>query len=426
MDLVFDSRNTRDYIEPIETLQRIRSNEELIRKARRGSIGNEAWLGWFSVAGSVPEAEMEMILDEAARVRENADVLVVIGVGGSNRGAMAAIEALHRSLKSPTRVVYAGDSLSAAKLSDIVEIVKNESAMLNVIAKDFNTVEPGIAFRILREIMIEKYGREYGKRIIATGSRGPGQLFELAREHGYRFLDFPKSIGGRFSVLSAVGLFPMAVSGIDIVRLIGGARDAENFLKEADIYSNPAVLYAVNRGILFSKGFTVESLVFFEPDLYPFARWWTQLFAETEGKTSDAIFPTFFGYSEDLHAVGQYVQQGRRCIAETYLRAFHESPEFVIRASEGVRDGFDYLDGKPFDELNRAVYEAALQAHARDGVPCLEIAAPPIGERTLGELFYFFMFACYLSATLLNVNPFTQEGVEAYKRNMYRILGKKS
>jgi glucose-6-phosphate isomerase len=426
MDLHFDSQHAEGLVSAAETRQKIGANEALIEGVLRGSVWNERALGWFSTEDSAPEAELERIQAEADRVRAMADVMVVIGIGGSNRGAMAAIQALRRRSSPGPRIVFAGDSLSASRLKDAVETVRNESVVLNVIAKDFNTVEPGIAFRVLREAMVAKYGAAYSERIVVTGSHGSGQLLELARQHGYRRLEFPASIGGRFSVLSAVGLFPMAVAGIDIRAMVDGARNAERELKGTEPYTNPAVLYAVDRSILFSKGYIVESLVVFEPDLVPLSRWWTQLAAETEGKSQEAVFPTSFVYSEDLHAVGQYVQQGKRCLIETYLGFFHADPDLVIHGSASVHDGFDYLDGRPFDELNRAVYSAALEAHSGGGVPCLALGAPSICERSLGELFYFFMFASYLSASLLGVNPFTQDGVEGYKANMYRLLGKQS
>lgn len=425
MDVVFSSSNAGSLISSKETQQRIVAGKAIIEGALKGEAWNDRNLGWFSLADTLPASELRKIQDEAAYVRGKAETMIVIGIGGSNRGAMAAIQALRHDLKSPTRIVFAGDTLSGTELKDAVEIVRRESVVLNVIAKDFNTVEPGIAFRILRETMIEKYGPRYNERIIATGSRSSGQLHELALKNGFHFLDFPESIGGRFSVLSAVGLFPMAVAGIDIAALVGGAKKMEIDLKATEVHSNPAVRYAVDRNFLFSKGFIIESLVVFEPSLVPLARWWVQLFAETEGKIQDAVFPTYFSYSEDLHAVGQYVQQGRRCVAETFLRAFHKDPDFHIPTSE-FRDGFEYLDGKSFEELNHTVYDAALKAHAAGGVPCLEISCPELDAPSLGGLFYFFMFACYVSACLIGVNPFNQDGVENYKRNMYNRLGKKA
>ena len=411
-------------VDPAETALAIEKNAELIGRVQRGEAWNDGWLGWFAVSESFPEKVAEAVEEAAERVRRTADLMIVIGIGGSNRGAMAAIHALRRSVSSPTRIEFAGDTMSAAELMEAVESAKSHSTVLNVIAKDFRTLEPGIAFRILRAAMMEKYGEAHRDRIIVTGSRGSGQLGELAEKHGYRFLDFPANIGGRFSVLSAVALFPMAVAGIDIGLLVRGAKGAEAALKSTDIRSNPAVRYAVDRSILFSKGFFVESLVFFEPALQHFARWWIQLFAETEGKNGKAVLPTCFSYSEDLHAVGQFVQQGTRCVSETYLNYFYRDSGLMIGGSESVRDGFEYLDGKKFDELNRAVYAAALQAHSEAGVPCVEIAASPIDEESLGELFYFFLFAAYLSGSLLGVDPFTQDGVEGYKKNMRRLLGK--
>ncbi|MEN6499297.1 MAG: hypothetical protein ABFC65_02035 [Rectinema sp.] len=420
MNVRFDPKYS--HIPPKKTERAIQEHRPLIEQVRQGALWNDRWLGWFSVREAASEQILTNLLQEAERVQRIASAMIVIGIGGSNRGAMAAIQALHRSLVSPTRILWAGDSLSAVELQDALEVVRNESVVLNIIAKDFRTLEPGIAFRMLRGALIEKYGAEYSSRVVVTGSRGEGQLFELAQTQGYRFLEFPESIGGRFSVLSNVGLFPMAVAGIDIARLIRGAAGEEQALKSGDLFSNLAVRYAVNRNLLFSKGFGIESLVVFEPDLIPLARWWMQLFAETEGKTTDAVFPTYFSYSEDLHAVGQYVQQGRRCIFETYLGAFHRRPEWVITSSAGVADGFSYLDGKPFDELNQAVYKAAIFAHSEDGVPCQELVIPEISEETLGALFYFFMFACYVSASLIGVHPFTQDGVENYKKAMYRLL----
>lgn len=422
MNIEFDPKFSG--IDREETLRGIGAHRSILELARRGEIWNERWLGWFSVEEAASAQALAAVRGEAARVWQQASAMIVIGIGGSNRGAMAAIQALQGKLRSPTRILWVGDTLSGNSLRDALAVVERESVVLNIIAKDFKTLEPGIAFRMLRQALMNKYGAGYAERVIATGSHGDGQLFELAREHGWGFLEFPENIGGRFSVLSNVGLFPMAVAGVNIESLIAGAKDVEKALTSTALETNPAVHYAVNRNLLFERGFHIESLVFFEPDLLPLARWWTQLFAETEGKTPKAIFPTYFSYSEDLHAVGQYVQEGRRCIAETYLRAFRTSSGFRIEPSTGVKDRFDYLDGKEFDELNRAVYEAAIRAHSAGGVPCQEITLPEISEFELGALFYFFMFSCYLSASILGVNPFTQDGVENYKRAMQILLRK--
>lgn len=420
MNIEFDPKYSG--IDSEETLRGISARRSILERALRGDIWNERWLGWFSVRAAASAQALAAVRGEAARVQRDASTMIVIGIGGSNRGAMAAIQALHGKLDSPTRIVWAGDTLSGTSLREALDIIERESVALNVIAKDFRTLEPGIAFRLLRQALQKKYGAGYAERVIATGSHGDGQLFELARTHGWRFLEFPESIGGRFSVLSNVGLFPMAVAGVDIGTLIEGAADAERTLKSTALEANPAARYAVNRNLLFARGFGIESLVFFEPDLIPLARWWTQLFAETEGKTQSAIFPTYFSYSEDLHAVGQYVQQGRRCIAETYLAAFYTNPSLRIEPSTTVDDRFSYLDGKEFDELNCAVYGAAIHAHSADGIPCQEIALPEISSYELGTLFYFFMLSCYLSASTLGVNPFTQDGVESYKRAMQTLL----
>jgi len=420
MNIAFDPKFSG--IDREATLRGIEARRSILERARRGEFWNERWLGWFSVREAASARALAAVRGEAARVWERATAMIVIGIGGSNRGAMAAIQALRGKLSSPTRIVWAGDTLSGTSLRDALEVVERESVVLNVIAKDFRTLEPGITFRVLRQALMKKYGADYAERVIATGSHGDGQLFELARAQGWRFLEFPENIGGRFSVLSNVGLFPMAVAGVDIESLAAGAEDAERSLTSTELETNPAAIYAVHRNLLFERGFGTESLVFFEPDLLPLARWWTQLFAETEGKTPSAVFPTYFSYSEDLHAVGQYVQEGRRCIAETYLRAFRSNPNLSIEPSAEVADRFDYLDGKAFDELNRAVYQAVIRAHSSGGVPCQEIVLPEIGEYELGALFYFFMFSCYLSASILGVNPFTQDGVENYKRAMQALL----
>ncbi len=441
MDITFSAAAAESILDPGALSALIGEKRSVIGAALSGESWNQGPMDWFSVRYSAPESELVRIEAEAERIRCMADTLIVVGIGGSNRGAAAAIRALgpgRASGRSPAPdVIFAGDSLSGRELGEAVERIRTGSVCLNVIAKDFNTVEPGAAFRVLRRAMEEKYGPAHAERILVTGSRGPGQLKPLADEKGWRFLDFPSGIGGRFSVLSAVGLLPMAGAGIDIQALLRGAAAMEAALKAAPPEGNPAVLYAASRKLLQARGFGIESLAVFEPSLIPLARWWVQLFAETEGKIQEAVFPSYFSYSEDLHAVGQYVQQGRRMIFETFLRLFDKRADFPFPGPGpgpssspgsgepgGLADGFGYLEGKAFGDLNKAVYTAALEAHSAGGVPCLELSVPGFDTESLGGLFYFFLFSAYVSACLIGVNPFDQEGVEAYKRTMYRILGK--
>ena len=402
----------------------IRKRQVDILQVQQGKIGDTNRLGWFTLPHQLDEY-LAPIHEAAEKIKTMATHLIVVGIGGSNRGSMAATQALRHQISSPVTITYAGDSLSQMHLQEALELVEKENVAINVIAKDFNTLEPGISFRLLRDALKKKYGSAYHQRVFVTGSRGSGQLFDLAQLHGYHFLDFPENFGGRFSVLSAVGLLPMAVAGIDLYKIFHGAKAAESYLKSTEPEKNQGVIYAVTRNLLFQRGFTLESLVLFEPDLLHLGRWWVQLFAESEGKTENAIFPVSFMYSDDLHAVGQYVQEGRRCIAETYLRLFHPNKPLVIPESPEVSDGFDYLSHKEFQTLNETVYQAALEAHKNDGIPCTQfIAESTICPEIIGYFFYYSFFVCYLSCVLLEVNPFDQEGVEGYKRNMYTLLGK--
>lgn len=407
-----------------EILGEIARRKQEILKVQEGAIGDKNRLGWFNLPDNIHEY-LEPIEEAADKVLKTATDMIVVGIGGSNRGAMAAIQALRHQISSPAAIHYAGDSLSQKRMQEAIRLVEEKNVVINVIAKDFNTLEPGITFRLLRTALEKKYGKAYNERVFVTGSRGPGQLHQLATTHGYHFIDFPDNFGGRFSVLSAVGLLPMAVAGIDVKRILAGAKAAEQYLKSTPPEKNQGVQYAVSRNLLFKKQFTIESLVLFEPDLIHLGRWWVQLFAESEGKTPRAIFPVSFMYSEDLHAVGQFVQEGPRCIAETYLKLFHPCDTLVIPESSEVMDGFNYLSEKEFQLLNEAVYKAAFDAHKSDGIPCTEfLSTGAISPEIIGYCFYYFMFVCYLSSVLIDVNPFDQEGVEGYKRNMYKLLGK--
>lgn len=399
----------------------IEQNQSLISDVQRGEEQYSGSLGWLDVRAQ----KIDELVRVANRVNQIAEVMIVIGIGGSNRGAVAALQVLKRTSSSPTTLYFAGDTLSSTCLGDALKVIEHKSVVLNVIAKDFNTVEPGITFRLLRSAMQAKYGTAYEQRIIVTGSKGSGQLYELAQQHGYTYLPFPADIGGRFSVLSPVGLFPLAVAGVDIQNLLEGAFAMQQKVRTIQGIGNPAIEYAILRSLIRKKGVVLESLVTFEPDLQHFTRWWIQLFAETEGKTDQVLFPIGFSYSEDLHAVGQYVQQGPRILLETFLDLHYAETNCMIKPSNDVVDGFSYMDGKPFSLLNKAVYQAALEAHSKDGIPCIELNSDcSLHAESLGGLFYFFLFSAYLSARLLGVNPFDQEGVEQYKRNMYAGLGK--
>jgi len=422
MRLELNLKYTDKYLSEEEIQEEIRKNREIFEASYECKLGPDDRKGWFRVDNYANPRMLERILEVSEYVRKNAEVFVVVGIGGSNRSALAAIECFKYDHPDAPEVIWAGNNLSGSSLKRVLDRIGTRSVIIDVIAKDFNTVEPGLAFRMFRKYLKERYGDDYNKHVIVTGSEGKGQLAEMAEKYGYIFLPFPEDVGGRYCVLTPVGLLPMAVAGMDIRRLVEAAKRTEQYLKSLPIEENPAVRYAVARNLLFRKGFQIEGFVVCEPELEHLARWWLQEFGETEGKIQDAIFPTYFVYSEDLHSMGQYIQEGRRFVFETYLNCF--KPTEIVIPESAEADGFGYLDNRPFDDVNHAVYKAALSAHYDDGVPCIEFKAPAPCEEVFGEFFYFILFSVYCSANFIRVNPFNQEGVEGYKRNMYRILGK--
>ncbi|TCL67390.1 glucose-6-phosphate isomerase [Hydrogenispora ethanolica] len=382
-------------------------------------------LGWVNVDGCTGAALVSRITETAREIRENAEVFLLIGVGGSNQGARAVIKALQPD--GIPEILYAGNNLSPRYLERILAQIRGRSVYANVIAKNFATLEPGICFRIIRQFMEAAYGKEAAAaRIIATGSPDGSSLERLASAKGYRFLPFPPDVGGRFSVLSAVGLLPIAVSGVPIQELLQGARDMARLLKTQPLTENIAVRYGVARNLLLAKRFRLEILAYFEPLLKYFAKWWVQLFGESEGKDGTGIFPAACSFSEDLHALGQYIQDGRKMIFETFINLEEPGARLPIPADHGTADGFDYLDGKDFTDLNKIAFEATVRAHVAGGVPALILNVPALTPYYLGQLFYFFEYACYISATILGVNPFDQPGVEAYKTHMFSQLKRKN
>lgn len=362
------------------------------------------------------------MLRKAEEVRENAEVFVLVGVGGSNQAARAAIKALSRAGDGP-EILYAGNTLSAHYIRGILDRIRGKSVYINVIAKNFETLEPGSHFRLLRGEMAKRYGREeMAGRVILTGTPG-SRLEEIAKENGYAFLEFPPEVGGRYSALTPVGLFPMAVAGLNAGEILAGAEDMREELLAGD-GNNAAVEYAAYRNCALAAGYNQEVLGFFEPRFEYFSRWWIQLFAESEGKKGKGIFPSAGSYSEDLHSLGQYMQDGRRNLLETFLRVGDAGAEVPVPEDRAFGDGFDYLSGKDFGEISRCAERATLEAHSAGGVPCAVVSMDRIDEGSMGALFYFFMVSCAVSGKLLGINPFDQEGVEEYKRAMFKLLGR--
>lgn len=384
--------------------------------------GEEAYrdsTGWMNVDDWAGESWLDRYEALAQQVRREADALVVIGIGGSNQAARAVVDAIGE--KGGTKIVWAGNSISAYEMNAVLDSIRGMRVSINVIAKNFETLEPGIGFRALRAFLKEQYGGDYARHVICTGTEG-SHLHALCKEHGYTFLPFPDEIGGRYTAMSPIGLFPMAVAGMDIRAMAQGARHMRQRLYSEPAQTNVALRYAVIRNLLYQKGYRMEMLSFFEPRLFRFAKWWMQLFGESEGKDNLGLYPLFGNFSEDLHSIGQFLQDGTPVIFETFLDVRHSGASLKLHGDD-VDDRFDYLDGKDFNEINRAAYEATLQAHS-GRFPCLELEVERIDEKTFGQLFYFFEFVCYLSAKILGVNPFNQPGVEAYKNNMLAALGK--
>lgn len=355
----------------------------------------------------------------AARVRERAEVFVIIGVGGSNNAARAVIKALEK--QEAPKVYYAGNSLSPHAMNRVLEEVKGKSLYINVIAKNFETLEPGVGFRVFRRYLKEQYGEAAGERIIVTGTSG-SSLHQLCNKYGYAFLPFPDNIGGRYSAVTSVGLFPMAVASMDIRELVKGAKDMRALLLTTKGKENPAYLYGAVRNLLYRKGYRIEMLSFFEPRFRYFGKWWTQLFAESEGKELKGVYPVASEYSEDLHSTGQFTQEGTPLIYETFLDMASQDASCILEADE-VEDGFDYLNGKDLWEVNRRAYGATSKAHGQR-LPVFQIMVDDMSEYGFGQMFYFFKYACCISGMLLEINPFDQPGVEAYKNYMFDALGK--
>ncbi|HBF39165.1 MAG TPA: glucose-6-phosphate isomerase [Firmicutes bacterium] len=423
-----DFKNAFPYVGEKEIHASIAENTELFQKINQGQKAATDVLGWFEVTSLMDEPLLAKIETKACQIRENGDIFILIGIGGSNQGARAAIKAMHpeySGIPDKPQIIYAGNNLAVDYLKSVLKQSQGKSVYVDVIAKNFATLEPGIVFRMVRRFMEDTYGeKEAATRICATGSLNGSSLEKLGQAKGYSLFPFPLEVGGRYSVLTAVGLLPMAVAGLDIRQMLAGARDMKQLLKSAKCEENPAVLYAVIRNLLLKKGYGVEILSHFEPRLEYFAKWWIQLFGESEGKNGTGIYPTTCSYTEDLHSLGQYIQQGKRFLLESFLTIEEPQEALPIPEAKKDQDGFDYLELKEFAVLNEAAFQATVKAHHDGGVPCLNINVPGISEYYLGQLFYFFEYACFVSGNLLGVDPFDQPGVENYKTKMFEILGR--
>ncbi|WP_411501832.1 glucose-6-phosphate isomerase [Brevibacillus centrosporus] len=387
------------------------------------------YLGWVDLPILYDRAEFERIKQAATRIRKNSQALVVIGIGGSYLGARSAIEALshsfHNQVEGYTEVYFAGHNMSSTYLNHLLEVLEGKDISVNVISKSGTTTEPAIAFRIFREYMEEKYGKEGARgRIYATTDQAKGALKKLAEEEGYETFVIPDDVGGRYSILTAVGLLPMAVAGINIDRIMEGAEAAYHKYSVPDLEKNESYQYAAVRNVLYRKGKSIELLVNYEPSLHYVAEWWKQLFGESEGKDQKGLFPASVDFSTDLHSMGQYVQEGRRDLIETVLHVKKPQEQLTIKADPENLDGLNYLADKTLHEVNQKAFQGTLLAHVDGGVPNLVIEMDEMNEYTFGELVVFFEKACGISGHLLGVNPFDQPGVEAYKTNMFALLVK--
>lgn len=398
----------------------------------RTGKGND-FLGWVDLPVNLDESIIQSIEADAAEIRSKAEVYVVVGIGGSYLGARAVIDALNHPFsamlggerKAPV-IVYAGNSISQDYHAALLELLDKKDYAMAVISKSGTTTEPAVAFRILKAHLEQKYGKEEArKRIIAVTDQSRGALKKLSDDEGYKTYVIPDDVGGRFSVLTPVGLLPIAVAGFNIRQLLNGAVSMRKVcLGEPSVTDNPAVCYAAIRNSFYRQGKQVEILVNYEPSLQYLAEWWKQLYGESEGKEGEGLFPAGVGFTTDLHSMGQYIQEGQRMLFETALIVENPSRRLVIPFDEGNLDGMNFIAGKSLNDVNQMACLGTTLAHIDGEVPTLQIVMPKLDEETLGELLYFFEFACGLSGYMLEVNPFDQPGVEAYKTNMFALLGK--
>ena len=405
------------------------AKEVLVSKS---GAGND-FLGWIDLPVDYDKEEFARIKEAAKKIQSDSEVLLVIGIGGSYLGARAAIEFLRhgfynmvdKSVRKTPEIYFVGNSISSTYIKHLIDVIGDRDFSINMISKSGTTTEPAIAFRVFKEMMEKKYGKEgVAKRIYATTDKAKGSLKNLATEEGYETFVVPDDVGGRFSVLTAVGLLPIAVSGADIDKLMEGAASGRKSALELPFEENDAMKYAAVRNILLRKGKAVEILCNYEPSAHYVSEWWKQLFGESEGKDWKGLYPSSVDFTTDLHSMGQFIQDGSRVMFETVLNIEKAREEITIGTEPVDLDGLNYLAGKTVDFVNKSAMNGTILAHTDGQVPNLMVNMPEVSEFYLGELFYFFEFACGLSGYLLGINPFNQPGVENYKKNMFALLGK--
>ncbi len=430
---------TYDYSKAMQFIgeQEIASMCDIVENAKdvlvsKSGAGND-FLGWIDLPVDYDKEEFDRILKAADKIKSDSDVLLVIGIGGSYLGARAAIEFLRHSfynvipkeLRKTPEIYFVGNSISSTYIRHLMDVIGDRDFSINMISKSGTTTEPAIAFRVFKEMLEKKYGKaEAAKRIYATTDKARGSLKNLANEEGYESFVVPDDVGGRFSVLTAVGLLPIAVSGADISKLMEGAQAAREEALTAPFEENSALQYAAVRNILLRKGKQIEIMANYEPSVHFISEWWKQLYGESEGKDQKGIFPASVDLTTDLHSMGQFIQDGSRNVFETVINIETSKETITIGEEATDLDGLNYLAGKSVDFVNKSAMNGTILAHTDGNVPNTVVNVPEVSEFCLGQLFYFFEFACGVSGYTLGVNPFNQPGVESYKKNMFALLGK--
>ena len=429
----FDYSNALKFVRPheVESMKAITLTAAELLKSRKGA-GND-FLGWIDLPVNYDKEEFSRIKMAAKKIQSDSEILLVAGIGGSYLGARAAIEFLRHGfyndlspeVRKTPRIYYIGNSMNSTYIQDVIDLLEGHDFSVNVISKSGTTTETAIAFRVFRDLLIKKYGaKEAAKRIYATTDKARGALKTLADTEGYESFVIPDDVGGRFSVLTAVGLLPIAASGADIDALMAGAASGREVALNKAFEENPALQYAALRNILHRKGKTVEILANYEPSMHYISEWWKQLYGESEGKDQRGIFPASVDLTTDLHSMGQFIQDGDRIMFETVMKIENARKDFTLSSQENDLDGLNYLAGKNMSWVNQCAMQGTIAAHVDGGVPNMMVSIPAQDEKSLGELFYFFEYACGVSGYISGINPFNQPGVEFYKANMFKLLGK--